>query len=47
MALYICSNSSCQRQFDDKDLDFIRCSYCNSRVLFKQTPPTVHKVSTN
>lgn len=45
MAIYVCSK--CGRSFNDADLDFIRCSYCDSRVLFKQTPPTVHKVSTS
>ncbi len=32
----------CKKEFEE--LEFVRCSYCGSKVLFKTTPPVVHKV---
>ncbi len=44
MSIYVCANPKCGHEFDDKDLEFIRCSYCGGKVLFKKTPPVVKKV---
>jgi len=40
--MYVCSN--CGKEFKYDELQFIRCPYCGSKVLFKKTPPTVKKV---
>ncbi len=40
--MYVCAK--CGKVFADDELAFVRCPYCSSKVLNKQTPPTVKKV---
>ncbi|NUN11349.1 DNA-directed RNA polymerase subunit P [Candidatus Micrarchaeota archaeon] len=42
---YVCSD--CGKEFDGLDSDFIRCLYCDSKVLFKKTPPILKTFSTD
>ena len=47
MGNYICWK--CRKKFKSEELNWhtIRCPYCGSKVLFKETPPTLKKVSTD
>lgn len=47
MGLYICWK--CNKQFKSEEMaaSTSRCPYCGSKVLFKQTPPILKKVSTD
>jgi DNA-directed RNA polymerase subunit RPC12/RpoP len=42
---YVCV--SCKREYGDDELEFVRCAYCGSKVLFKKTPPTAKVVKTD
>lgn len=42
---YVCA--SCHREYKDEELEFVRCAYCGSKVLFKRTPPTAKVVRTD
>ncbi|MFH1056213.1 MAG: DNA-directed RNA polymerase subunit P [Candidatus Micrarchaeota archaeon] len=39
---FVCSK--CGKEFEYKDLEFVRCLYCDSKVLFKKTPPVAKRV---
>jgi len=43
--LYVCPK--CGKKFQTGELEFVRCPYCGAKVLFKETPPTAKKVSTD
>lgn len=40
---FVCGN--CGKEYEFKELSFIRCLYCDSKVLFKKTPPVAKRVS--
>ncbi len=40
--MYVCPK--CGKEFQDSEIDFVRCPYCNTRVLFKKTPNVVTRV---
>ena len=42
---FVCSN--CGKEYEFKSLEFVRCLYCDSKVLFKKTPPVAKKVLTD
>jgi len=43
--MYVCPN--CGKEFESAELEFIRCVYCDSKILFKKTPPVLKKVKTD
>lgn len=43
--MYVCPK--CTKKFKTDELEFIRCPYCGTKVLFKETPATAKKVSTD
>ena len=40
---FVCSN--CGREYEFKDVEFVRCMYCDSKVFFKRTPAVAKRVS--
>ena len=47
MGIYLCGKCGKKFKSEELDLQSIRCSYCGNKVLFKQTPPVLKKVSTD
>jgi len=45
LSFYVCPK--CGKKFSDEELEFIRCSYCGAKVLFKETPPVAKKFRTD
>ena len=47
MSVYVCWK--CKKKFKSEELNWhtIRCQYCGGKVLLKQTPPVVRKVSSD
>lgn len=46
MGAYVCWK--CHKKFKSEDLTMqsIRCPYCGTKVLFKETPPVLKKYTT-
>ncbi|MFH1779989.1 MAG: hypothetical protein ABH803_02480 [Candidatus Micrarchaeota archaeon] len=42
---YICPN--CDKEFSEIEGDFIRCMYCDSKILFKRTPAILKSFSSD
>ncbi|HLC37970.1 MAG TPA: hypothetical protein VJI71_00780 [Candidatus Norongarragalinales archaeon] len=42
---FVCFN--CGKEYAFKELEFVRCLYCDSKILFKKTPPVAKRVSTD
>ncbi|MBI3587618.1 DNA-directed RNA polymerase subunit P [Candidatus Micrarchaeota archaeon] len=46
MASYVCWK--CRKKFDSAEIATgIRCPYCGNKILFKETPPVLKKISTD
>jgi|GEM_PF-1820208 len=47
MGIYICWK--CGKKFKSEEINIqsIRCSYCGNKVMFKETPNVLKKVSTD
>ncbi|PIO06204.1 DNA-directed RNA polymerase subunit P [Candidatus Micrarchaeota archaeon CG08_land_8_20_14_0_20_59_11] len=43
--MYTCPN--CGKKFKAEEIESLRCTYCGSKILFKETPPVARKVSTD
>ncbi len=47
MSMYTCWKCGKQLKSEELSIQSIRCPYCGNKVLMKETPPLLKKVSTD